>query len=178
MRTVEETRALGEVHPEFEPILKSGNPMLAAWTMDTNIFEIRDLIAQMRKAQPEVDPATLSYTTEDIQIPLRDGFQVAARTYKPRSVPADGCSGFIVFHGGGYLVGDLETEGWLCTMFTSLGGIAVNIDYRHAPEHVFPQAINDTFDATKWVSKNAQSLESTLKRVCWSAERVLGRKSP
>lgn len=49
------------------------------------------------------------------------------------------------------MVGDLETKAHLCALFTSLGGIAVNINYRHAPEHVFPQAIHDAFDATKWV---------------------------
>ena len=64
----------------------------------------------------------------------------------------DGCPGMVVFHGGGYLVGDFETEAWLCALFTKLGGIAVNVDYRHAPEHVFPAAIHDAFDATAWVS--------------------------
>lgn len=50
------------------------------------------------------------------------------------------------------MIGDLETEAHLCEWFTKLGGIAVNVDYRHAPEDVFPAAIEDAFDATNWAS--------------------------
>lgn len=57
----------------------------------------------------------------------------------------------VVYHGGGYVVGDLETEAWLCNLFTSLGGIAVNVNYRHAPENPFPGPVDDCFNALKWV---------------------------
>lgn len=133
-------------------IIKSENPRLGSWSMETDIHQIRDMMDWMRETKPKPDPKSLSYLTEELKIPLRDGFEVDARVYKPRDVPADGCPGFVVFHGGGYMVGDLETEAYLCVLFTNLGGIAVNINYRHAPEHVFPQAIHDAFDATKWVS--------------------------
>lgn len=125
--------------------------MLLGWDMDTDIPFIRDVIAHSRSFNPPVDPSTLPCLESDISIPVRDDRSVAARIHKPRQVPEDGCPGFIVFHGGGYSVGDLETEIWMCRMFTELGGIAVNVDYRHAPEHVFPAAINDVFDATEWV---------------------------
>lgn len=121
--------------------------------MDTDIHKVRAMLAQMRQTQPRPDPSTLSYTTKDIYIPLRDGLETAARVYKPRGASVEeGRPGLVVFHGGGYLVGDLDTEAWLCALFTGLGGIAIDVDYRHAPEHVFPQAIHDAFDATKWVS--------------------------
>ncbi|KAF4458489.1 sterigmatocystin biosynthesis lipase esterase STCI [Fusarium albosuccineum] len=157
MLTVEETRALGNIPPELQPLLQH-NPMLQAWNMDTDIHAMRALMAQIRESKPKPDPETLSYQTEDFQIPLRDGFKVDARVYRPKSSSSEGRPGLIVFHGGGFMMGDLETEAPLCVQFTSLGGIAVNIDFRHAPEHVFPRAVHDAFDATVWTSQNVDKL--------------------
>ncbi|OBS26614.1 hypothetical protein FPOA_00557 [Fusarium poae] len=156
MLTIEETRALGDAHPEFEPIIRAHNPMLNGWDMSTDLDAFREMMAQLRQFQPKPDPETLSYQMQDFKIPLRDGFEVNARSYTPNHwTPSDGRPGLIVFHGGGFVTGDLETEAGLCAQFTKLGGIALNVDYRHAPEHVFPQAINDAFDATVWASQNA-----------------------
>ena len=49
------------------------------------------------------------------------------------------------------MLGGLDDEAILCRNFTQLGGIAVNVDYRLAPEHPFPVPIEDAFDALKWV---------------------------
>ncbi|KAK5990716.1 AB hydrolase superfamily protein B1A11.02 [Cladobotryum mycophilum] len=165
MLSIEEIRALGDVDPEFEVILKSGSPFLAGWNSDTNIPQLRSIIAKAKEAQPKPDLASLAYTQEDIEVPVRDDGKVVVRVYKPRGdAPEDGRPGFIVFHGGGYAVGDLDTEAWLCALFAELGGVAVNVDYRHAPEHVFPAAINDAFDATKWVAQNVESLGINPKK--------------
>ncbi|KAI8718894.1 Abhydrolase-3 domain-containing protein [Fusarium sp. LHS14.1] len=158
MLTIEETRALGEVHPEFEPIVRCYNPMLNAWNMDTDLDGIREIMAQVRQSRPRPDPDSLSYRMEDIKIPLRDGLEVDARVYTPKDAPSDGCPGIVVFHGGGFVLGDLDTEAGLCATFTDLGGVAVNVDFRHAPEHPFPQAIEDAFDATNWAAKNVSKL--------------------
>ncbi|KAF5662365.1 lipase esterase [Fusarium heterosporum] len=155
MLTIEETRALGEAHPEFEPIIRAHNPMLNGWDMNTDLDAFREMMAQVQQYRTEPDPETLSYQMKDFKIPVRDCFQVDARSYSPKGDEvSDGRPGLIVFHGGGFITGDFNTEAGLCVEFTKLGGVALNIDYRHAPEHVFPQAINDAFDATVWVSRN------------------------
>ncbi|KAM0225759.1 hypothetical protein ACHAQD_000718 [Fusarium lateritium] len=155
MLTVEDIRALGEAHLEFEPIIRVHNPMLKGWDMDTDLDSFREMMAQVQQYRTKPDPETLSYEVKDFKIPLRDGFEVNAQSYMPKGdVPSDGRPGLVVFHGGGFVSGDFNTEAGLCVEFTKLGGIALNIDYRHAPEHVFPQAINDAFDATVWVSQN------------------------
>lgn len=171
MLTVEEIRALGEAHPEFEPvspqlplgeaerivnrfkIIRAHNPMLNGWDMNTDLDSFREMMAQVQQYRTKPDPETLPCEVKDFKIPLRDGFEVSAQSYTPKgNSPSDGRPGLVVFHGGGFVTGDLNTEAGLCVEFTKLGGIALNIDYRHAPEHVFPQAINDAFDATFWVS--------------------------
>ena len=137
--------------------------MLGALSLDTDIDMVREHMAHARQFRTRPDPASLPYTEEDIRIPVRDGRHVAARVYRPRGgAPAGGCPGFCVFHGGGYMLGDFVTEEELCARFTGLGGIAVNVDYRHAPEHVFPAAIEDAHDAMKWVSGRAAQPTPTL----------------
>lgn len=49
------------------------------------------------------------------------------------------------------MLGDLDSEAWLCRTFTELGGIAVNVGYRLAPEYQFPVPCEDAYDALKWV---------------------------
>ncbi|KAJ6445989.1 lipase 2 [Purpureocillium lavendulum] len=158
MLSIDDLRALSEVDPEFKQILESDDPLIAGWTHDTDIFAIRRAIAKMRREQVKPDKANLPYCEEDIEIPVRDGRVTAARVYRPRAMLLEGCPGMVIFHGGGYLVGDFETEAWLCALFVELGGIAVNVDYRHAPEHVFPAAIHDALDSTVWISRNAKAL--------------------
>ncbi|KAL7932782.1 Alpha/Beta hydrolase protein [Trichoderma chlorosporum] len=158
MLTVKEIRALSDVNPEFEPILNSGSPILTAWDLNTDIFQVRAIIQAMKEAAPKVDPATLPYLQEDIQIPVRDNRTIDIRVYKPREESAEGRPGLVVFHGGGYAVGDFDTEAWLCALFAKLGGVAVNVMYRHAPEHLFPSAVEDAYDATKWTAQNLKSL--------------------
>jgi acetyl esterase/lipase len=57
-----------------------------------------------------------------------------------------------MYHGGGYAVGGLDNETLLLRRWARLGGVAVNVDYRLAPEHPFPVGIHDAYDALKWAS--------------------------
>ena len=93
----------------------------------------------------------VSYLEDDRQIPVRDGTSITIRVHRPRSPPKDGCPIFVVYHGGGFTLGGLDDEARMCRAFTALGGIAVNVDYRLAPEHPFPVPIQDAYDALKWV---------------------------
>lgn len=133
-------------------ILNSGSPLLIPWGTVTDIPQIRAMLQAAKDATPKADPATLPYTLEDISIPVRDNRSVGGRVYRPRGGSSEGRPGLVVFHGGGFTVGDLDTEAWLCALFAKLGGIVVDVDYRLAPEHVFPAPIEDAFDALKWVS--------------------------
>lgn len=88
---------------------------------------------------------------EDRTIPTRDGSSIIVRIHSPKLPPKDGSPIFVVYHGGGFILGGLDNEALLCRKFTELGGVAVNVDYRLAPEHPFPVPIHDAYDALKWV---------------------------
>lgn len=92
------------------------------------------------------------FIEEDRLIPVRDGTSITIRIHSPRTAPAGGSPVFVVYHGGGYCLGSLDSEMILCRNFVrEFGGVAVNVDYRLAPENPFPVGVQDAFDALKWV---------------------------
>ena len=109
----------------------------------------------MKKQQLAANTALLgevSFVEEDRQIPVRDGSSIGVRIHRPKVPPSGGSPVFVVYHGGGFCLGGLDNEAVLCRQWTELGGVAVNVDYRLAPEHPFPTGANDAYDALKWVS--------------------------
>ncbi len=103
----------------------------------------------------EVPKATL-VRVEDFTIPARDGHSMLARLYAPCG---DDLPVLLYFHGGGFMVGSIDTHDVLCRQLSHLASCAVlSIDYRLAPEHKFPTAANDAWDALQWLAVNAKSL--------------------
>jgi acetyl esterase len=65
----------------------------------------------------------------------------------------------VYFHGGGWVIGDLDTHDTLCRELANLADCAVvAVDYRLGPEHRFPEAVTDCIDATHWVRDHAREL--------------------
>lgn len=83
---------------------------------------------------------------------------IAMRVYTP---VAGGpvTPGIVFFHGGGFVIGNLEAYDSLCRMLANESGArVVSVEYRLAPEHPFPAAVEDCLAALKWVEANAASL--------------------
>src|SRR2546428_269781 len=85
---------------------------------------------------------------------------IPVRLYRPKGVPTSTMlPALVFFHGGGWVIGDIETHDVLCRQLTVGAGISVvNVDYRLAPEHKFPAAIDDAWAATRWVAAQAAAL--------------------
>jgi acetyl esterase len=67
--------------------------------------------------------------------------------------------GIVYFHGGGFVVGDLDCYDGLCRALANESGCRViSVDYRLAPEHPFPAAVEDCYAAAKWVESNAPDI--------------------
>ncbi len=65
----------------------------------------------------------------------------------------------VYFHGGGFVVGSVDSHDKLCRAIANAGGcIVASVDYRLAPEHKFPAAVEDAYAATRWVADNAAAL--------------------
>ncbi len=64
----------------------------------------------------------------------------------------------IFFHGGGWVIGDLDTHDTICRQLSNQGNFdVISIDYRLSPEHPFPAAIDDAFTAVNWIAKNGSN---------------------
>ena len=72
----------------------------------------------------------------------------------------------VFFHGGGWVIGDLDSHDVVCRKLADEGElIVISVDYRLAPEHKFPAAVDDAIAATKWIADNASSSASTPQRL-------------
>ncbi len=90
---------------------------------------------------------------EDFSIPARDGYDLPMRLYAPSR---DKLPVLLYFHGGGFTIGSIASHDVLCRQLAHLAGCAViSVDYRLAPEHKFPTAANDAWDALAWLSFHA-----------------------
>jgi len=109
---------------------------------------------------------------EDFTLPARDGHALPARLYAPSHavLPV-----LLFFHGGGFTVGSIATHDTLCRVLSQKSGCAViSLDYRLAPEHRFPTASNDAWDALQFIAKNAAGLGLDATRLAVGGDSAGG----
>ena len=79
------------------------------------------------------------------------------------------------FHGGGWAVGDLDSyDGEARNHAVGAGALVVSIDYRLAPEHPYPAAVDDVWAATQWVAAHGEELGADPKRLAVAGDSAGG----
>ena len=120
----------------------------------------------------EVPKAALP-RVEDFTIPARDGHALPVRLYAPSTgapLPV-----LLYTHGGGFTIGGIGTHDILCRELARLAGcMVVSLDYRLAPEHRFPTASNDAWDALAWLHANAARLGADAARIAVGGDSAGG----
>jgi acetyl esterase len=123
----------------------------------------RDTRAALSPKAPEV---------AEVRLQVFDN-AVAVRSYRP--VREEVLPALVFFHGGGWTIGDLDTHDVVCRQLALGAGCAVfSVDYRLAPEHPFPAAVDDCFFATRYIHSNAEKLQIDPGRIAVGGDSAGG----
>lgn len=149
--------------PQVKAILEvfdrvSGGQSLADMTTE-QARAVFSQLREMRSGPPEPVGSVADHTLAG------PGSELKIRAY----APATGQPPYpvmVFFHGGGFVIGDLESHDPLCrALANASGSMIVAVDYRLAPEHKFPAAVDDSYAATEWIAGHVASLGGDPERL-------------
>ncbi|TWG07391.1 alpha/beta hydrolase [Saccharopolyspora dendranthemae] len=149
------------LHPEAEPFVAQTRE-----TFPDLGGEITDAATARRISSARSDgrPRGEVERVEDRHIPGSYGVQVPVRLYWPSD--RTGLPVLVYFHGGGWVLGDLEShDGLARTLANAVGAIVISVDYRLAPEHRYPAAVEDAYSATVWAAAHAEEIGGDASRL-------------
>lgn len=157
------------LNPQVEAFLAMTKDMPRVDYASVSVAEMRALSNQAM----DVGQTIAMAHTEDLEIPL-PGRSIRARLYVPDGAQTLGPL-TVYYHGGGWVVGTLDTHDSTCRALARSSGTAViSIDYRLAPEHRFPLPCDDCYDALQWAAANAAALGCDPARIAVAGDSAGG----
>lgn len=159
-----------EVQEELDR-MGSGGPLAQRWLM--KLLPRTLVVKKMREFMgfPNQDIAFDRVTTRRLSIPGPDG-DVPVRVYTPEgtNLPL-----LVYFHGGGWIGGSVDTVENICRGIADRAGcIAINVDYRLAPEHRFPAGLEDCYAAVEWAHAKGRDLGGDPERLVVAGDSAGG----
>lgn len=146
---------ISRVVPELRPIISLLPPM----NLPGDLAMIRQ--APIPPAQESEDVITISR-----HISGAADQEMLVKIYEPRNRNQAALPALLWIHGGGYVIGHPNMDDGLCQTFAITANcIVVSVDYRLAPEHPYPAAIEDCYKALKWMSDNSDELNIDVARI-------------
>ncbi|EMA35652.1 alpha/beta hydrolase [Halobiforma nitratireducens] len=163
-----------EPHPDVQSFLRMYESVDVPDFEEVSPAEARDLFEQLQVgARAEIDLERVEDRTingPDDDLPIR--------YYEPRTdgeLEAGNDPLVLYFHGGGWVVGSLETHDVTCRKLAAESGYpVVSVDYRLAPEHPFPAALRDCCAALEWAAENAPDLGADPERIVVAGDSAGG----
>jgi acetyl esterase len=149
---------------------------IAAGRPAINSLSPADARKMMRDTRAPVQGPILDTLSEqDRRIPGPAG-EIPVRIYRPQSAaPTAKLPLLVYFHGGGWVIGDIETHHTMCQRLSESGElVVVSVDYRLAPEHRFPACVDDCWAATVWAAANAAAIGAEGSKVAVGGDSAGG----
>ena len=147
----------------------------------THMLTPADARAYYRDRRTVTQPAPPPVAQVDELVAEGPNGAIPLRMYKPLSgsagvgAPTARLPVMVYFHGGGFVIGDLDTHDTLCRQLANGSGCAVvSVDYRMGPEHRFPAAVDDCIAATRWVHAQAPRLGIDAARMAVGGDSAGG----
>ena len=157
------------LHPQLKRILEE--------TASLGLPDYQDLSPaaarkQMLDLTPPVNPLLTVKRVENLMIPGPKG-EIPIRLYYPSGDPPFAV--LVYFHGGGWVMGDLDTHHGVCHALAKQSScLVVSVDYRLAPEHRYPAAVEDAYAATSWVAQHTDAIQANPDRLAVGGDSAGG----
>lgn len=162
----------GDLDPQVEMMLDLLNDYDISLSAD-DVAESRQQLDTMMDLAGD-DPVSVG-NVADVTIPV-EGRELSARAYVPEGEGPFPTVAF--FHGGGFVLGSLDGYDNLCRLLAKRSEcLVVSVDYRLAPEHPWPAALEDTYAATQWLSNNAERFSGDGNRLAVAGDSAGGNLS-
>ncbi len=161
------------LHPDvrryLDAIAKLGRP--AVHTLEPTVARV-----QYRESRSLVTPDAPDVGSSQDHEMMGPHGPIRLRIYRPLGSRANNLlPALIYFHGGGWTVGDLDTHDVLCRQLCNQTPCAVvSVEYRLAPEHRFPVAVDESIAATKWITEHAGTLGLDHSRIAVGGDSAGG----
>lgn len=161
------------LHPQVRALLRLIEEKGIPPTHTLTPAEAREFY-RVRRAVTQPAPPPVA-EARDLKAPGPGG-DIPLRLFRPAGSQAkDVLPVLVYFHGGGWVIGDLDTHDTLCRELANSSGCAVvSVDYRMGPETRFPGAVDDVVAATRWVHANAASLQLDGSRMAVGGDSAGG----
>ena len=165
-----------KLHPDAqrvcEMIIASGRPPIETMT-PAQARAVYLAAKPILQPDPEAVAEVRELTAEGPAGPI------PLRLYRGQPAQSDSTQPVVVyFHGGGWVIGDLESHDQLCrALANAVPCTVIAVHYRLAPEHKFPGAVEDAIAATRWIADNASLLKVDAKRLAVAGDSAGGNLS-
>ena len=157
-----------DLHPDMQVLIDARG----AKAPDASVHEQRQQWSDYASKLSKPCPKELEVS--DVHIPT-GGREVPVRLYRHRE--RAGLQPCVIYmHGGGFMLGDLDSSDSIAWGFAiETGSTVVSIDYRLTPEHVWPAAFEDCFSVLCWVSENGEDIGVDTSRIALAGDSAGGR---
>lgn len=159
------------IDPALAPFIAAFEAALGEPAHMIEPARFRALAASLSPLKPETRPADVSVSDHVLAANDR---AIGMRLYRPQGespLPA-----LLYFHGGGWMIGSVDTYDAITAEIASRSGcLVVSVDYALAPEHPYPAAIQDALAAWEWLAGNAEALEIDPARIAVGGDSAGGQ---
>ena len=154
-------RAEDRPHWEGMPVAEA-RALARAWHLEHATFD------------PKTTSARRGVVAHDV-VASAQGHHIPIRLYRPPEAPSGPLPAVVFFHGGGWVIGDLETHDELCRELSwRTRALVAAVDYRRAPESTYPAAVDDCRLATQWLASEAAALGIDASRLAVAGDSAGG----
>ncbi len=159
------------LHPQATIFLNIVNNMQRTPLHELGATKAREAYAER---PDDLAPTWVSVFAVEDRIIEQNSLSIPIRVYTPHDSEAK-LPVFIFYHGGGMVIGSIAGYDTLCRQLCMQSScIVISVDYRLAPEHKFPAAVEDAYAAFEWIAKNARELNGDKHRIAIGGDSAGG----